>query len=93
MNTWLAASTVLMAGGLFPALLLGSRGSGVQRLVGLELCGAVTTIVMLLLSHAVSQSSYLMAPLVLVLTSFAGTLVYTRLLSPPASSKAEGDES
>lgn len=84
MNMWLAATAVLMAGGLAPALVLGSRDSPVHRLVGLELTTAVVTLTMLLLSQAVQQSSYLIVPLVLVLVSFAGTLVYTRLLGPPA---------
>ncbi|HET7407094.1 MAG TPA: monovalent cation/H+ antiporter complex subunit F [Mycobacteriales bacterium] len=84
MNPWLAATAVLLAGGLAPALILGSRGSSVHRLIGLELAGAVTTVAMLLLSQAVEQSSYLIAPLVLALMSFAGTLVYTRLLGPPS---------
>ncbi len=35
---------------------------------------------MLALCQAFNQSSYLIVPLVLVLLSFAGTLVFTRLL-------------
>lgn len=82
MNPWLLGSIVLLAGGLTPALWLGSRGSPVDRLVGLELGGAVATLVLLGFAQAVGQSTYLIVPLVLVLVSFAGTLVYTRLLAP-----------
>jgi multisubunit Na+/H+ antiporter MnhF subunit len=38
----------------------------------------------MLFSQAVNQSQYLIVPLVLVLLSFAGTLVYVRLLAPRA---------
>jgi multisubunit Na+/H+ antiporter MnhF subunit len=82
MSTWLAGALVLMVAGLGPALWLGVRGAAVERLVGVELGSAVTVLVLLLLSQAVGQSSLLIVPLVLVLLSFAGTLVFTRLLSP-----------
>jgi len=39
---WLLGVIVLVAGGFAPALWLGSRGTPVDRLVGLELAGAVT---------------------------------------------------
>ncbi len=82
MNPWLLGAVVLMAGGLGPALWIGARGDPVNRLVGLELGSAVTVLILLLLSQAAGQSSYLIVPLVLVLASFAGTLVFTRLLGP-----------
>ena len=79
---WLLGVIVLVAGGFAPALWLGSRGTPVDRLVGLELAGAVTALVLLLMSQAAGQPSYLIVPLVLVLVSLAGTLVFTRLLAP-----------
>jgi multisubunit Na+/H+ antiporter MnhF subunit len=81
-NTWLVGALVLMVAGLGPALWLGARGTAAERLVGVELGSAVTVLVLLLLSQAVGQSSLLIVPLVLVMLSFAGTLVFTRLLSP-----------
>ncbi|GEL19082.1 monovalent cation/H+ antiporter complex subunit F [Pseudonocardia asaccharolytica] len=81
MNPWLAGAVALLVGGLGPALWLGARRDPVHRLVGLELGGAVTVLILLLLSQAAGQSSYLIVPLALVLASFAGTLVFTRLLS------------
>jgi multisubunit Na+/H+ antiporter MnhF subunit len=69
-----------MVGGLGPALWLGARGGPTQRLVGLELAGSVTVLVLLLLAQAAGQAQFLVLPLVLVLLSFAGTLVFTRLL-------------
>lgn len=80
MNGWLLASAVLIVGGLGPALYLTSRGPAVRRLVGLQLAGAITVLLMELLAQAYGQSQYLVVPLVLVVVSFAGTLVFTRLL-------------
>lgn len=81
-TTWLAACVVLIALGLFPALWVGSRGDPVARLVGLEIAGAVGVFVLLAFSHAMSNSSYLIVPLVLAVLTVTGTLVYTRLLGP-----------
>jgi multisubunit Na+/H+ antiporter MnhF subunit len=81
-STWLLGALVLMGAGLGPALWLGARGSAAERLVGMELGSAVAVLVLLLLSQAAGQSSLLIVPLVLVPLSFAGTLVFTRLLSP-----------
>jgi multisubunit Na+/H+ antiporter MnhF subunit len=77
---WLVGAVVLMVGGLGPALWLGARGGAVARLVGLELAGAVSVLVLMLLAQDSGQSSVLVLPLVLVVLSFAGTLVFTRLL-------------
>jgi multisubunit Na+/H+ antiporter MnhF subunit len=81
-SVWYVAGLVLMAGGLGPALLLGSRGSPVDRLVGLELATSVTVLTMLTLTQSFGQSSYLIVPLVLVVLALTGTLVFTRLLGP-----------
>lgn len=80
MTLWLIAATVLMVGGLGPAVWLGSHGGPAERLLGLELGGAVTVLVLLVLAQADGQSQFLVVPLVLVVLSFAGTLVFTRLL-------------
>ena len=82
MTIWLLAAGTLLVGGLIPAMVLAYRGSAAHRLLGLELASAVGVIVMLLLCQAFNQSSYLIVPLVLALLSFAGTLVFTRLLGP-----------
>ncbi|HZU72908.1 MAG TPA: MrpF/PhaF family protein [Acidimicrobiales bacterium] len=83
MNAWLLAAAVLIGAGLLPAGVIGSRGDAVARLVGLELAAVVATVVLMLLSQAAGQSSYLIVPMVLVVLSFAGTLVFTRLLAAP----------
>lgn len=80
MTVWLIAAGALMIGGLGPAMVLAYRGTSPQRLVGLELAGAIGAILMLVVCQAFNQSGYLIVPLVLALMSFAGTLVFTRLL-------------
>jgi multisubunit Na+/H+ antiporter MnhF subunit len=80
MTVWLVAAGVLMVGGLGPAMIMAYRGTSPQRMVGLQLAGAIGTILMLVLCQVFDQSSYLIVPLVLALMSFAGTLVFTRLL-------------
>jgi multisubunit Na+/H+ antiporter MnhF subunit len=87
-TAWLVGTLVLMVGGLGPALWLSAHGSATERLVGVELSSVVVVLVLLLLSQAAGQSSLLIVPLVLVLLSFAGTLVFTRLLSERAETPA-----
>jgi multisubunit Na+/H+ antiporter MnhF subunit len=71
----------LMVGGILPGLVLASRGDPGGRLVGLDLLAAVLTFALILLSQIWPGQSYdLILPLVLVPLSFAGTLVFTRLL-------------
>ncbi len=83
MNPWLAGTLILALGGLTPAGLLAARGDPVDRLAGVELGSAVVTLALMLFAQFMNQSQYLVVPLVLVVVSFAGTLVYTRLLPPP----------
>lgn len=82
MNGWEIAALALMVGGVAPALVLVARGGPVDRLIGLELGASVTALTLMVAIQGDGQSSYLIVPLVLVLLSFAGTLVYTRLLGP-----------
>ena len=71
----------LMAGGLLPALVLCSRGDAGERLIGLDLLATILTFCLILLSEVGPGQSYdLILPLVLVPLSYAGTLVFTRLL-------------
>jgi multisubunit Na+/H+ antiporter MnhF subunit len=71
----------LLLGGFLPAVLIASRGEPGERLVGLQLATSVAVAGLVLFSQLPQGQSYeLIAPLVLVLLSFAGTLVFTRLL-------------
>jgi multicomponent Na+:H+ antiporter subunit F len=80
-SAWLLGSIVLLLGGLVPAGWMATRGAPVDRLVGLEMGGTVTALELMLFSQAENESQYLIVPLVLVLLSFAGTMVYARLLA------------
>ncbi|MFI6365682.1 monovalent cation/H+ antiporter complex subunit F [Nocardia sp. NPDC050630] len=77
---WLVASGVLLVGGIGPALLLSSRGTAAHRLVGMQLVGSLLIFVLISLSLGLGRPDYLIVPLVAVLLSFAGILVFTRLL-------------
>jgi multicomponent Na+:H+ antiporter subunit F len=79
-NPWtLAAGAFLLAGGV-TGLWLVARGSAVERLAGLQLSSVMATLGLVAVVIASGQPSLLVVPLVGVLLSFAGTLVYTRLL-------------
>jgi multisubunit Na+/H+ antiporter MnhF subunit len=81
MNPWLLFAGVLTVAGLVPALVIGSRGEALHRVAGLQFAGPVVVLVLVAVSAAVGQPSYLIVPLALILLSFAGTLVFTRLLA------------
>jgi multisubunit Na+/H+ antiporter MnhF subunit len=78
---WIVFAAVLMVAGLGPALVVGSREKALYRLTGLQLAAPVVVLVLIAVSVVLAQSSYLIVPLALVLLSYAGTLVYTRLLT------------
>lgn len=80
MTGFAVCTVVLMLGGLLPALVLASQGSPANRLVGVEIVSVVVVVTMLLVSQMVDESFDLIVPLVLVLLSVVGTLVFTRLI-------------
>jgi multisubunit Na+/H+ antiporter MnhF subunit len=82
MSPWLIGDLALVGIGLPVAIWLAGRGNALDRLVGMELAGVIGTLALLTFSQAVKQPSYLIVPTVAVVLSFAGTLVYTRLLAP-----------
>lgn len=82
MNAWLVGVLALVGIGLPVATWIASRGDPVERLVGLELAGVVATLALLGFAQAVAQPSYLIVPTIAVVLSFAGTLVFARLLAP-----------
>ncbi|MDQ4116768.1 MAG: monovalent cation/H+ antiporter complex subunit F [Actinomycetota bacterium] len=84
MTGWAVAALVLLVAVFGPALLLGSRGTAVERLVGLELAGMVTVLVLTLFAPLTGVSSLLVVPLTLVVLSFTGALVFLRLLGAGA---------
>lgn len=80
MTTWLTFAGAVSLLGLWAALVAAARGDAVARLAGLQFGGSCTVLVLVALAAATGQSSALVVPLALVLLTFAGTLVYTRLL-------------
>ncbi|WP_019925454.1 monovalent cation/H+ antiporter complex subunit F [Nocardia sp. BMG111209] len=79
---WSVATAALLVGAVPPGALLAARGPAAHRLIGLQLIGSVVPLALVTLSLAVRRPDYLIVPLVLVLLSFAGTLVFTRLIDP-----------
>lgn len=81
MTAYTVCLLALLVGALLPALVISARGAPAERLIGLELASAVIVLVLVLFSQVPQGQSYdLTLPLVLVPLSFAGTLVFTRLL-------------
>lgn len=80
MTGYAVCAAVLMAGGLPAALFVVARGRPAERLIGLEIVSGVVVIAMLLISQITDESYELIVPLVLVVLSAAGTLVFTRLI-------------
>jgi multicomponent Na+:H+ antiporter subunit F len=78
-NAWLLASLVLLVG-LVPCGMVCTRGSPVDRLVGLELAGTVDTLILLALAEGFHQAIFFDLAVVLAILSFAGGLVFTRFL-------------
>jgi multisubunit Na+/H+ antiporter MnhF subunit len=79
-NPFLLLGAVLVVAAAGPGLLISSRGSAVARLAGLQLVTALVVLLFVVVSTGTGQTSMLIVPLVTVLLSFAGTLVFARLL-------------
>lgn len=70
----------LMLGGLPAALLIAGTGRPADRLVGVQLVTAVVVVAMMVMGQIAGESYELIVPLVLVVLSVTGTLVFTRLI-------------
>ncbi len=73
-------AAALMIGGLLPALSLAATGRPVDRLIGVALTGMVVVVAMMVIGQVIEQSYMLIVPLVLVVLSVVGILVFTRLV-------------
>lgn len=80
MNAYLWAATVLLLG-LVPLLIVCVRARPLEALAAVELASVIATLVLLLLAEGFKRSAYFNVSLVLATMSFAGGLVYVRLLS------------
>jgi multicomponent Na+:H+ antiporter subunit F len=79
MTGWLLAALILLLG-LIPCGIVCLRDTPMERLVGLEMAGAVDTLVLLVLAEAYDQAIFFDLAVVLALLSFAGALVFARFL-------------
>ncbi|WP_031470548.1 hypothetical protein [Sciscionella sediminilitoris] len=80
MTVWLMLLLALTLGAFAPAVWLGCTGGRGRRLLGLEFAGVALTLMILVWCQAWGQSSSMMLAFALVVLSFAGVLVFTRLL-------------
>lgn len=82
MSPWLVGDIALLGVAMSTAIWIGSHGNAIDRVVGLEFAGVIATLALMSFAQEMSQPSYLIVPTVAVVLSFAGTLVFTRLLAP-----------
>jgi len=82
MDPWIVGDLLLIGLALPVSLWLASRGSAVERLVGLQMCSVTTILALLGFGQVMAQPSYLIVPTVAAALSLVGTLVFTRLLAP-----------
>lgn len=74
------AALVLLVGAFVPGMWMAARGQTQERLVGMEFATIAAAMAMTVLAVAWQLSYELIVPLILVVVTLPGTLVYTRLL-------------
>lgn len=79
MSEWQIAAAVLSAA-LVPCGWVCLRGSFADGVVAVQLAGTVAALALLVLAEAEARQPFADLALVLVVLSFAGTLVFTRFL-------------
>ena len=79
MNAWLISAAALTLA-LVPCAIVCLHGDAVMRLVGLELAGAVVSMVLVLMAEGLHQTSFHDLALTLALLVFGGGLVFARSL-------------
>jgi multisubunit Na+/H+ antiporter MnhF subunit len=79
-NPFVLLAGVLLLASAGPGLWISARGDAVARLAGLQLVTALVVLLLVVLAVGSGQTSMLIVALVTVLLSFAGTLVFARLL-------------
>jgi multisubunit Na+/H+ antiporter MnhF subunit len=79
MNEWEIAAAVLTAA-LLPVGLVCLRRSFAEGIVAVQLAGTVAALALLVLAEGEGREPFASLAVVLVVLSFAGTLVFTRFL-------------
>lgn len=87
MTGYTACLLALVCGGMAPGVVLCARGRKVSRFIGLQFVTTVLVPVTLLFAQ-IGQSFELIVPLCLVPLSFAGAMVFVRLLGAGGSDNA-----
>jgi len=78
-NAWLAAASALLIL-VLPCAVAAMRGGMVERLLGVELGGVLTTLSLLMLAEGFDRSIYFDLALVFAVMSFVGSLAFVRFL-------------
>jgi multicomponent Na+:H+ antiporter subunit F len=78
-TAWLLAGAALLAL-LVPCALAALRGSPINRLLGLELASATTTLAMVALAEGFGRAIYFDLALVFAVVSFGATLFFVRFV-------------
>jgi multisubunit Na+/H+ antiporter MnhF subunit len=79
MNIWLTGSAVLLFA-LAPCAVATFRGNTVERLIGLEMAGMISTLLLVMLAEGTHRANFYDLALTLALLSFGGGLVFARFL-------------
>ncbi|MFF0459608.1 MrpF/PhaF family protein [Streptomyces mexicanus] len=90
MNGWIAAATVVLAGGLGTTLWGVSTGGLGRRVIAQNLSTALVCPGLLLLAQGYGRTSYVDLALLLALLGPVGTLVFARLLADELAEEAPG---
>jgi len=78
-NLWLWAAAGLLTC-VIPCGIASFRGSAIERLVGLEMMGIVTTMFLLVMSEAMGNPNFYDLALTMSLLAFGAGIVFTRFL-------------
>ena len=79
MNCWIVTALALLVC-MVPCFLLCLRGDAMSRLVGLEAGSTMAVMVLLALTEAFNQSSFVDLALTLALLTYGSGLVFARFL-------------
>jgi multicomponent Na+:H+ antiporter subunit F len=79
MNEWEIAAAVLTVA-LIPAGAVCARGSFAEGLVGVQLAGTVSSVILLVLAEAEGRQPFASLAVILAVLAFAGGLVFIRFL-------------
>lgn len=79
MNAWLLAATAFVFA-LVPCGIVCFRGTPMERLLGLEMAGILTSLILLLLAQGFGNPNFYDLGLTMALLAFGGSLVFVRFL-------------